>query len=164
MKKEDLLYIRTELETLKKANKQKEIIDDYNLVLRILTKYKIAETLGIYVCTHASFFRDMISLLDTEVYSEDLDIDTKVADTKFYCDIENDKYIVGTGDKEEALRWKEDRVYISDFERENIVLNPYNTSKDLNGLLEVKKIFWENTLKYGQEESKQLLLSKYPKL
>ena len=164
MTKEDLLYIRKELETLKKVNNQKDVIDDYNLVLRILTKYKITETNEIYVCTHASFFRNMISLLDTEVYSEDLDIDTNVADTKFYCDIESDKYIVGTGDKEEALRWKDDRVYIPEFEQEHIILNPYNSSKNLNGLLEVKKMFWENTLKYGEEESKKLLLEKYPRL
>ena len=51
------------------------------------------------------------------------------------------------------------------FERKNIVLNPYDKrGNNWNGYEEVKRMFWENTLKYGQEESIKLLLKKYPRL
>ena len=56
------------------------------------------------------------------------------------------------------------RIVTSEFERNNIVLNPYNKSDNNNGYEEVRRDFFENTLKYGEEESKKLLLEKYPRL
>ncbi len=175
MKREELLYIKKRLQELKKErdkstnfNSEEELQQsnqsDYNLLLRILNNFKLSETNGIYVCTDAYYFSQWIGLLDSETYSVQTAIDFKGIDGRFYCDVEDNKFIVGTMDKEEALRWKGDRYYIPDFEKEHIILNPYNTPENLNGYFEVKKDFWENAVKYGQEKAKKLILNKYPRL
>ena len=51
-----------------------------------------------------------------------------------------------------------------EFENENIILNPYNTSNNRNGYDEVKYDFFETALKNGQAKAKKLVLSKYPRI
>ncbi len=51
-----------------------------------------------------------------------------------------------------------------DFENDNIILNPYNTSTNRNGYDEVKMDFFKTSIEKGQAKAKKLILTKYPRL
>ena len=189
MKKEELLYLRNKLQEEKmrrdrlkelinieliqefitlaniKSNKFK-IYEDEKILKNILKKFIAVETNGIYVCTGAYYTRSV----PCRGFSDDyeavyLPFDSKYIERKEYRDIESREEIIGYLNKNEMPHWKDESiVYTPKFEREHIVLNPYNTSEKNNGYEEVRQDFLENALKYGQEESKQLLLSKYPRI
>jgi hypothetical protein len=128
------------------------------VIKEILDSYKISKTNGIYVCTKAYYFDPHVVYQDLVCTTVDVDIDSKCAERRIYYDIES-------GALERAFK-EENNFYptFHDFEDFNIVLNPYNTSKDKNGYEEVRMDFFENAIKYGQAKSKKLLLSKYKKL
>ena len=135
------------------SNNIKEILN------QILNDFTISKTNGIYVCTVAYYTDYRICYEDTDYSTKYTKIDASYADYRTYTDIESLKSIVASKDKNKYYN-----AVIKEFEENNIVLNPYNTCKDKNGLNEVRMDFFENSLKQGQAKSKQLLLKKYPRL
>ena len=124
----------------------------------VLKDFSIKRTNGIYVCTSATKTEFSICYQETDAYSKKLPIDSKEAEQKRYIDIETGNIVVAIN-KENKFR-----PLISEFEKNKLVLNPYNTCEDLNGYNEVKKEFFENAIKYGQTKSKNMLLKKYKRL
>ncbi len=178
MKKEELLHLKEELKkeiakrerikellqdshvqeliTLTSTNYSKFIKDDYELLLKILKDYKITNTNNIYVVTSA-YYSEFI-LCDS--LHHNVPIDSEKVEGKNYVNIES-KQLTQAWISEQAY---DGRIKTNEFERDNIVLNPYNTSDNNNGYEEVRREFLENAIKYGEEESKKLLLKKYPRL
>ena len=124
----------------------------------ILDSFRVTKTSGIYVCTSAYYIDSRITDQDTDYYMADVEIDSKYAERKTYVDIES----------KEQVRASVDNSYgfplIDDFERDHLILNPYNNNKNSNGFDEVRLDFFENALEHGQTKSKRLILSKYPLL
>ena len=144
---------------IKKIDDSKLDTENIREVLKeILDSYKISKTNGIYVCTKAYYYDPHVVYQDLVCTTVDVDIDSKCAERRIYYDIESCAL-------ERAFK-EENNFYptFREFEDFNIVLNPYNTSKDKNGYEEVRMDFFENSIKYGQSKSKKLLLSKYKKL
>ncbi len=151
--------ILIEYSMLTDTNFEKMDINEISVIRKILENFNITNTNKIYVCTRAYETRCNICYQETDYYDVDLDINSSKAEYKIYRDIESNKSVLGS---------KEPNDYgseiISEFEKNNIVLNPYNTSKDKNGYSEVRLEFFNNSIKYGQIKSKNLILKKYPRL
>ena len=128
------------------------------ILKEILKDFKITKTNGIYVCTSAYYIDYRITYQDTEYFTADVDIDSKYAERRTYYDIESGKLQRAFNEENE---WY---PVFKEFEENNIVLNPYNSNRNMNGYEEVRMDFFENAIKYGQAKSKKLLLSKYKKL
>ncbi len=133
---------------------EKKDLDNIQEILGIVLKdFKVTEPNKIYVCTKAY---DEDSRAPINYYFKP---DASV-DYKCYKDIETKKEI------------RTDWVYgptITDFEKRNIVLNPYNASwKDEkikeNGYEEVRNYFFEECYKNGQDVAFQKVLKKYPRI
>lgn len=153
----DLVLEYLTLTETKKCNLDFNDIDD--IVNRIISNYKITKTNEIYVCTCAYYIDCKICYEDTDYYSKYVNIDSDYAEYKLYTDIESKKYFKASKKNSDVTKY-----LISDFENNNIVLNPYNTCRKDNGYDEVRTYFFINALKYGQAKSKKLVLSKYPKI
>lgn len=164
---------RKRIEELLKENLVQEYLEltkinsvsiDHNNIEEILNQIidtlTITETNGIYVCTRAWRTEEYTTYEDTSRYSEYVDVDSKRAEYKTYGDIESDKVIMAVKKDTRGNVWP----LISDFERDNIVLNPYNTSENENGYDEVKIDFFKMVLDYGQAKGKKLILEKYPRI
>ena len=133
------------------SNNIKEILN------QILNDFTISKTNGIYVCTAAYYTDYRICYEDTDYFIQDTKIDNKHADYRTYTNIETLKSIEASKDNNKYYK-----AVIEEFEENNLVLNPYNTCNNKNGLNEVRMDFFENSLTKGQAKSKQLLLKKYP--
>lgn len=125
--------------------------ENYELLRKILEDYKVTNTNNIYVVTRAFHYKYGFEVPFDSYY----DIGSRV-----YTNIE-DKSTVKAWISEQAY---DKRTITSEFEKNNIVLNPYNTSKNNNGYENVRHEFFKNAIKYGQEKAKKLILSKYPRL
>lgn len=132
------------------------------IINQILSSFTITETNGIYVCTSAWYSDFHICYEDTEYYSVDVDINSKRAEYKIYADIESGKKVKAI--KEGSNSYGRTFPFINDFEKDNLVLNPYNNSENQNGYGEVRTEFFKEALKKGQPKSKMLILSKYPRM
>ena len=148
-----------------KSNKYK-INDDEEILKNILKKFIATETNGIYVCTGAYYIRSVTCRGFSDDYEAAyLPFDSEYIERKEYRDIESREEIIGYLNKNEMPHWKDKSiVYTPKFEREHLVLNPYNKSDGSNGYEEVRQEFLEKCLKYGQAKSKKLLLKKYPRM
>ena len=173
MERKELLYLkkrlqeekekRDKIKNLLQQDNVKELIslieispdlfikEDYELLKIILKNYKITNTNNIYVATKA--FNLNYGYYEMPIHSFDVG-------SRIYTNIE-DKSTVKAWISEQAY---DKRTITSEFEQDNIVLNPYNTSVNENGFEEVRQEFFENAIKYGQAKSKKLLLNKYPRL
>ena len=140
-----------ELISLIEINPDLFIKEDFELLKIILKNYKITNTNNIYVATKA--FNLNYGYYEIPIRS--LDVGSRI-----YTNIE-DKCTVKAWISEQAY---DKRTITSEFEKDNIVLNPYNTSVNENGYEKVRQEFFENAIKYGQAKSKKLILSKYPRL
>ena len=131
------------------------------IINNILSTYTITKTNGIYVCTSAYYIDYHVCYEETESYAKHVPINSSDAAYRIYTDIES-------GERKQAAKDSKNSFLIqtitTDFEKENIVLNPYNTSKNNNGYREVRMDFFTNAINYGQTKSKKLLLEKYPRL
>lgn len=133
---------------------------DFLEVLKdILKDFEVKETNNIFVCTYSSGIDYDICYEETNTYSKRLKINSDNADFKIYTDIESGKKI--TAKKEEN---KYIDSTIKEFEKNNIVLNPYNSCDNSNGYEEVRLDFFNNCIKSGQNKSKNLILNKYPRI
>lgn len=184
MKRNELILLRElmnkELERRKRINKMLDMeeskeystyldkkllkleLDELSILKKVLTHdLKVTKTNGIYVCTCAFKVECSICYEDTEYYSEYVDINSPKAEFKRYVDIESGDDVVGTNKEDNE---EKNRIYFKDFETNNIVLNPHNSSVGSNGYYEVRNEFFINSIKYGQAKSKKLILEKYPRL
>ncbi len=127
---------------------------------QILSSFSITKTNEIYVCTSAYCIDYEIVYEETTTYRENVEINSPKAMHKIYTDIETGKHISAT----EKSNNSGNGQLISDFEKNNIVLNPYNTCQNLNGYYEVKLDFFETAVNDGQAKAKKLILTKYPKM
>ena len=182
MKREELIYLkkrlqeekekRDKIKNLLQQDNVKELIslieispdlfikEDYELLKIILKNYKITNTNNIYVATKAlviNWGHSYETYIDSFAFGNGI----YTNGSRIYTNIE-DKSII----KAWINTYSDDnnRIITTEFERENIVLNPYNTSVNENGFEEVRQEFFENAIKYGQAKSKKLLLRKYPRL
>ena len=132
-------------------------IDVNDILSRVLELYAITSTNGIYVCTDAYY---SYSDLYYELKTIEVDINSDNAEYKIYKDIESNEEI--RAQKSDRNRYSE--PLISDFEKDNIVLNPYNTYVNNNGFSEVKNDFFIESLNHGQAKARKYILSKYNRL
>ncbi len=148
-----------EYSMLTNTNFEKLDLNEINIIKKILENFKVTKSFGIYVCTRAYETRCSICYQETDYYNVDLDINSIRAEDKIYRDIELNQPLLATKDENDF-----NAPLINEFEKNNIVLNPYNTSNDLNGYYEVRNEFFINSIKYGQAKSKKIILEKYPRL
>lgn len=146
-------------------------MDEYQILEYILRRYNITGTNGIYVCTNACYTTCDICYEETTWYSEDLLINDPSAEYKLYMDIES-KEVIKAYSKKKLEEYKDrftgsfftSAILISEFEGENIVLNPHNNHQNENGFAEVRKDFLLSAIHGGQAKAKKLVLSKYPRM
>lgn len=130
------------------------------ILFSILENFTITETNGIYVCT-GTFFTDYdICYEETSYYSREIDFDSKYAEYRLYRDIENGQRIRAY--MKQSLRTK--KLLTKEFEESNIVLNPYNSSKNSNGYDEVREKFFMSVIEKGQGKAKKLILDQYSRM
>lgn len=136
--------------------------DERTILSEILENFEVSESNGILVCTGT------YAIIPTGYYEDDdyktihADFDSKYADFRIYTDIENGQKYKAYFDT--SLLEYRNCYNISQFEKDNIVLNPYNTYKDNNGYDEVRLEYFYNSVHFGQPKSKKILLEKYPRI
>ena len=144
------------------TNAKVDKLDSNNIreiLKQILFSHSITKTNEIYVCTNAHYMDYDIIYQDTIYYQKNVEINSHYATYKIYTDIESGKEISATKELDDGKGQS-----ISTFEQNNIVLNPYNTCRNLNGYYEVKFDFFETAIKDGQAKAKRLVLTKYPRI
>lgn len=157
----DLLKNNLIQEYLRITSTEYKDLDESNIteiLEQILSSFEITQTNGIYVCTSAYYIDCDICYEETNYYSRNVNINSEYAEHRVYTDIESGQTI--KGHKEDHYG----RPLMRDFENENIILNPYNTSTNRNGYDEVKMDFFKTSIEKGQAKAKKLVLSKYPRL
>ena len=92
------------------------------IISKILSSFTITKTNGIYVCTSAWYTDWEVCYEETNYYSKEVDINSEYAEHKVYTDIESGECIGASKESSNSDR----RQLISNFEQNNIVLNPYN--------------------------------------
>ena len=100
----------------------------------------------------------LVHIILTVIYARNVNINSEYAEHRVYTDIESGQIIKGHREDHYG------RPLMRDFENENIILNPYNTSTNRNGYDEVKMDFFKTSIEKGQAKAKKLVLSKYPRL
>lgn len=134
--------------------------DEYSILCEILDYFEVSESNGILVCT-GTYIYDF-DIHDRGCTSRLTDFDSKYADFRVYADIENGKKYRAYYDT--SLLEYRHCYNVSQFEKDNIVLNPYNTYKNDNGYDEVRLEYFYNSVHFGQPKSKKMLLEKYPRI
>ena len=147
-----------------KAYKDIDSDDIKEIINSIIGSLRITKTNKLYVCTSAFYVECSINYEETSYYSKNVRINSDIAEAKIYRDIESGDWIRAYIDKDIAKERYGVGKTIREFERNNIVFNPYNTNDNQNGFNEVRADFFENALEYGQSKSKKILLKKYPRL
>jgi len=132
----------------------REVLED------ILKGFKVSKTNKIYVCVGANYVDCSISYEDTSFYTTEVEPDSNRAENRQYTDIESGDMVFGTISEHDPYG----RPNIKEFEKDNIVLNPYNSKVECNGYQEVRLDFFETALSKGEEEAKRLVLNKYPRI
>lgn len=159
--------LETELiqEFMELSNIKVQSLDDEDIreiLSSILENFTITETNGIYVCT-GTFYSDCDTYYGVTSYSSrTVDFNSRLAEYRIYCDIED-------GRRRTAYMKNEDNsclfeLLVSEFEESNIVLNPYNSSKNRNGYAEVRENFFMTAIEKGQGKAKKLILEQYPRI
>ena len=136
-------------------------IEEWLVLREILENFKITNTNGIYVCVGTYCTDCYISYEDTNWYTKEVDFDSKEREYRIYEDIEDGKIKKAYF---EQLLYKRPVELVMQFERDNIVLNPYNTNNGSNGYYEVIKMFFTSAIKNGQAKAKKLVLSKFNRM
>ncbi len=137
--------------------------DKLAIIHSILRNFTISETNGIYICT-GTFYTDYdICYEDTNYYSRETDFDSKYAEYRTYCDIEDGK-TRRASIKLDDLERRYHELSTREFEEKNIVLNPYNSSDKGNGYSEVRDKFFMTAIDQGQAKAKKLILREYPRM
>ncbi len=138
-------------------------IDIYKTLNDILEAISITKTNGIYVCTGTFYNECITQYQETDYFTRHTDFDSKHAEFREYCDIESLKYVRAFTD---SKYMEGDDIYrlTAVFERENIVLNPYNTFINLNGLHNVRFDFFTRSIETDQSQAKKYVINKYHRM
>ena len=141
---------------IKLEDYQSDDID--GIVAKILSSFKVTETNGIYVCV-LSYFEDWrVCYEETMISNVIVNISSPMSEYRLYRNIEDESQVMAyKGNSSEYPSF-------SDFESNNIILNPYNDSDENNGYDEVRPFFFKTCISNSQEKTKKLLLEKYPRL
>ena len=134
--------------------------DEYTILREILENFEVSEINGILVCT-GTYIYDC-DIHDRYYTSRLTNFDSKYADFRIYTDIENGQKYKAYYDT--SLFEYRNCYNVSQFQKDNIVLNPYNTYKNDNGYDEVRLEYFYNSVHFGQPKSKKMLLEKYPRI
>ena len=135
--------------------------NEWAILREILEKFEITSTNGIYVCTGTYNIDCRICYEETNWYTEDVDFDSKEREYRIYEDIEDGRIKKAYFEQQLYGRPVELAMH---FERDNVVLNPYNTNKGSNGYYEVREMFFTSAIKSGQAKAKKLVLSKFNRM
>ena len=143
------------LKLIGQSTDKKALEDIRGMLVEILKDFEVKSTNGIFVCTKAYDEDSSAPILYPRTPEGKGGVDVKC-----YMDIESKKEIVTNF------------VYgpsIYEFEKRNIVLNPYNAPYNdkkiiLNGFEEVRLDFFEECYKNGQYKAVQKILNKYPRI
>ena len=136
-------------------------IEEWLVLREILENFKITNTNDIYVCTGTYCTDYYITYEETNWYTENVDFASKERKYRMYQDIEDGK--IKKACFEQPLYGHPVELAMQ-FERDNIVLNPYNTNNGSNGYYEVRKMFFTSAIKNGQAKAKKLVLGKYSRM
>lgn len=176
MKKQELVKLRKlfveELNRREKINRLlmaddiKKIIGHYSLddisfldtsedivIREIIKDFYPIETNGIFVCLNG-FYNEMkpgCSHYNTII----VDPMDEMAEERTYIDIESEK---------DYTDYVNCETFSTSFEKRNVVLNPYNTTQNYNGMECVREDFFMYACKYGQPMARKLLLQKYTRM
>ena len=147
--------VQNYLKLIGESTDKKEIENIREMLVDILKNFEVKNTNGIYVCTKAYDEDNSAPILYPRTPEGKGGVDCKC-----YMDIESKKEIVTNCIIGPS---------IYDFEKRNIVLNPYNAPYNdkkilLNGYEEVRLDFFEECYKNGQYKADQKVLSKYPRI
>lgn len=159
--------------------------DDKWIVLKkLLKEFQITESNGILVCIGSYLTGYSICYQETNYYTEEVEFDNPYIEYQKFKDIETGKIHTAYADKYIQKKVEEENKYyprekiipsefchsrygrylVSEIMGKNIILNPYNTSKNDNGFQEVQKDFFITAIEKGQPKAKQLVLTKYTKM
>ncbi len=159
----ELLQSEEVIEFLKLKGIEEKPVDigEWLILRKILEKFEITSTNGIYVCTGTYCIDCSICYEETNWYTEDVDFDSKEREYRMYQDIEDGRIKKAYFETPRHGRQVELAMH---FERDNLVLNPYNTNKGSNGYYEVREMFFRSAIKSGQAKAKKLVLSKFNRM
>ena len=143
------------LKLIGESTDKKEVENIREILVNILRNFEVKNTNGIYVCTKAYDEDNSAPILYPRTPEGKGGVDCKC-----YMDIESKKEVVTNCVIGPS---------IYDFEKRNIVLNPYNAPYNdkkivLNGFEEVRLDFFEECYKNGQYKAVQKILNKYPRI
>ena len=155
---QDLIKEYLELANIK--SKELDTLNINKILNEILKDYKITKTNNIFVCTNSYYLDYDICYEDTNYYTREVSINSEYAERRIYKDIESGKIIRATKELNDYFK----RPLINDFEKDNIVLNPYNTCNKENGYNEVRLDFFKEAINKGQAKAKQKILKKYNRI
>jgi hypothetical protein len=147
--------VQNYLKLIGESTDKKEVENIREILVNILRNFEVKSTNGIYVCTKAYDEDNSAPILYPRTPEGKGGVDCKC-----YMDIESKKEVVTNCVIGPS---------IYDFEKRNIVLNPYNAPYNdkkivLNGFEEVRLDFFEECYKNGQYKAVQKVLSKYPRI
>lgn len=160
----ELLQSKDVIEFLKLKGIDENLVDTTNewaILREILKNFTITNTNGIYVCTGTYRIDCSICYEETNWYTEDVDFDSKYREYRMYQDIEDGRIKKAYF---ETPRHGRSVALAMHFERDNIVLNPYNTNEGSNGYYDVREMFFTSAIKSGQAKAKKLVLSKFNRM
>lgn len=156
-------------------------IDDKWLILNELLKdFQITESNGILVCTGSYLISRITSYHETDFEEISVSFDDPYVQYQKFEDIETRKIYTAHTDKDiqrkidylngikmdpkEFCHFRYKSLLVSELMTKYIILNPYNTSKNENGFMEVQKDFFTTAIEQGQPKAKELILNKYPQM
>lgn len=135
-------------------------LEELSILREILKDKKIISTNSIYVCISTKRVECDVCYQDTTFREINVSFDSPYREIRLYKDIENGHTSVAHFSNEEA----HDFNTVEYFEKNNIVLNPHNSSENNNDYQLVREDYILNSIKFGQPKSKKLLLEKYPRI
>lgn len=159
----ELLEREDVIEFLKLKGIDEKTVDATNewAILRdVVGNFKLTSTNGIYVCV-GTYGEVLVSRCYNDWDTIDVDFDSKERIYRIYKDIEDGRTEFGYFGIPRLGRQVELAMH---FERDNIVLNPYNTNKESNGYYEVREMFFTSAIKSGQAKAKKLVLGKFNRM
>ena len=172
--------------SLNNLNIQDLPIDDKWIILEeLLKEIDITESNGILVCVGSYVTACSICYQETDYYEKEVSFDSGYIKYQRFKDIETNKIYTAYCDGYIRRKFEEHKNLIfptipnmspsefchnrygrliSELKEKYTILNPYNSSKNENGLKEVRKDFFTTAIGYGQPKAKQLILSKYSQM
>lgn len=133
-------------------------LDELKALRYILKRFHISATNHIYICILTGkydFSEDVYNINQAKL---DTDFDDPQREFRYYKNIEDGSF------ETKIFNSKDFICTPTYFEKQNIVLNPTNSSVNENDYQKVREEFLINAINYGEETSKKLLLEKYPRI